>query len=46
MGRRGEIEIDKDLSKIDVITLVQNEKSFEKYFLEMEIIKEVYMKTV
>ena len=41
--RRGEIEIDKDLSKIDVITLVQNEKSFEKYFLEMEIIKEVYV---
>ena len=41
--RRGEIEIEKGLNRTDVIAQVQKEKSFEKYFFEMEIIKEVYV---
>ena len=41
--RRGEIEIEKDLNRTDVIAQIQKEKSFEKYFSEMEIIKEVYV---
>jgi len=41
--RRGEIEIQKDLDKDRVIEEVKTTQSFDKYFLEMEIIKEIYV---
>jgi leucyl-tRNA synthetase len=41
--RRGEIEIEKDLDKKDLIQEVKTDKSFDKYFSEMEIIKEIYV---
>ena len=41
--RRGEITIQKDLDKKDVIQEVIAHESFKKYFLDMNIIKEIYV---
>ena len=41
--RRGEIEIEKDLDKKEVIQEVKTNKIFDKYFSEMEIIKAIYV---
>jgi len=41
--RRGEIEIEKGLDKKDIFQKVITDKSFDKYFSEMEIIKEIYV---
>jgi len=41
--RRGQIEIEKDLDKEQVIEQIKYDNSFDKYFLEMDIIKEIYV---
>ena len=41
--RRGEIEIEKGLDKKDIFQKVITDNSFDKYFSEMEIIKEIYV---
>jgi len=41
--RRGEIEIEKDLDKEQVIQQIMYDNSFEKYFADKTIIKEIYI---
>ncbi len=41
--RRGEIKIEKDLDKKSILQKVITNKSFDKYFAGMEVIKEIYI---
>jgi leucyl-tRNA synthetase len=41
--RRGQIEIEKDLDKEQVIEQIRYDKSFDKYFADKKIIKEIYI---
>ena len=41
--RRGEIEIEKDLNKETIIKIIREKNSFNKYFIDKTIIKEIYV---
>ena len=41
--RRGEIEIEKDLNKETIIKIIRDKNSFNKYFIDKKIIKEIYV---
>ena len=41
--RRGEIEIEKDLNKETIIKIIRDKNSFNKYFIDKTIIKEIYV---
>jgi len=41
--RRGQIEIEKDLDKEQVTEQIRYDKSFDKYFADKKIIKEIYI---
>ena len=41
--RRGEIEIEKDLNKESIIKIIREKNSFNKYFIDKTIIKEIYV---
>ena len=41
--RRGEIEIEKDLDKEQVIQQIMCDNSFDKYFIDKTTIKEIYV---
>ena len=40
---RGVVEIDANMSKADIINYINNHEVFEKYFVNVEIIKEIYV---
>ena len=40
---RGVVEIDANMSKTDIINYINNHEVFEKYFVNVEIIKEIYV---
>ena len=40
---RGTIQVEKEIKKDDVIAIIKENKKFKKYFIEMRIIREIYV---
>ncbi|MBA65098.1 MAG: leucine--tRNA ligase [Candidatus Marinimicrobia bacterium] len=40
---RGTIQVEKEIKKDDVIAIIKENKNFKKYFIEMRIIREIYV---